>query len=80
MTIRITAVLILTHLAAWTITFLTLVGFAPELAFVYFVDAWSFSAGELPSLIWLYSWGVFLILLCLYFGAKRLVARRAGNA
>ena len=75
--IGIALALIVTHLAAWTITFLTFVGFAPELAFAYFTDAWTFSAGELPSLVWLYSWSLFLILLRLYLGARWLVARRA---
>lgn len=78
--IRIAVVLIVAHLAAWTITFLTFVGFAPQLAFAYFSDAWTFSAGELPSLVWLYSWSLFLILLCLYLGARWLVARRARTA
>lgn len=78
--IRIAALVVIAHATAWTTTFLAVVGFAPELAFAYFTDAWSFSAGELPSLVWLYSWCVFLVLLCCFFGARWLIIRRAANA
>jgi hypothetical protein len=78
--VRIAVLLICAHLAAWSITFLAVVGLSPEVAFDYFTDAWSFSAGELPSLVWLYSWCVFLILLGLFFGVRWIIARRGANA
>jgi hypothetical protein len=68
------------HLVAWAITFVVLVGPSPKLVPSYFVMGWSFSGGELPSFVWLYSWGVFLVLLGVFFATKRLIARRAANA
>ena len=77
---RIAAVLIIGHLVAWVLTFLAFVGFSPELGLAYFISGWSFSGGELPSLVWLYSWPVFFALLVAFFGIRQLLIRRAANA
>ena len=78
--IRVAGVLIGTHLVAWVTTFLLFVGFSPELAFGYFVDAWSFAAGEMPSLVWLYSWIVFLLLPGALASLRWLLRWRAKHA
>ena len=79
-TLRIAAILMSAHLTAWVITFVALIGFSPELVLVYFIDGWSFSAGELPSLVWLYSWVVFLVVVGVSFGTRWLLLRRAADA
>lgn len=77
---RIAAVLIAGHLVAWLVTFVAVVGFSPELGPAYFIRGWSFSGGELPSLVWLYSWPVFFVLLLTFLGIRRLLRRRAASA
>ena len=78
--VRIAAVLVTAHLGAWIATFVALVGFSPEYMPAYFMDAWSFSAGELPSLVWLYSWIVFGAVLGAFLGIRSLLKRRATDA
>ena len=77
---RIAALLIIGHLVAWLLTFVAFVGFSPELGPPYFIRGWSFAGGELPSLVWLYSWPVFLALLLGYLGIRRLLRRRIVGA
>jgi hypothetical protein len=77
---RIAAVLVTVHLVAWLLTFVAFVGFSPELAPAYLIRGWSFSAGELPSLVWLYSWTVFFVLLVAFLGIRRLRKRGAASA
>ena len=77
---RIAAVLMTGYLVAWLLTFLALVGFSLELVPAYFIRGWSFSGGELPSLVWLYSWPVFLALLLVFLGIRHVLTRRAANA
>jgi hypothetical protein len=69
-TLRIALFLIIIHVLAWSISF-SFVGGSTELAFSYFVMAWAFSAGEIPALIWLYSWPVFIALVLAYFLARK---------
>jgi len=76
----VVAVLVTGHLVAWLLTFLAFVGLSLELAPVYFIRGWSFSGGELPSLVWVYSWPVFLALLLGFAGIRRLLRWRSANA
>jgi hypothetical protein len=59
------------HILSWCLVFLLLVGFELNLAPSYFYLGWSFSGGELPTLIWFYSWAVFVLLMLAYFALKR---------
>jgi hypothetical protein len=74
--IRIAFLLLWPHFVAWGIVFVMFVGFSPALVFGYFTMAWSFSAGELPMLVWFYSWGMFVVLVGAFFVLKRLLAKR----
>jgi hypothetical protein len=77
---RIVALLVVGHLVAWLVTFAAFVGFSPELGPTYFIGGWSFSGGEMPSLVWLYSWAVFLALALGYLGIRWLLRRRIVGA
>jgi hypothetical protein len=77
---RIVTFFIVGHLVAWAVTFLAFVGFSPDLGPRYFADGWSFSGGELPTLVWLYSWPVFAVLLGFFFGARALRLVRSPNS
>ncbi len=54
----------LSWLAAYS-TVMVLRGDGASLKYVfsYFIDAWSFSGGEVPSFIWLFSLGFFVMAL-----------------
>ena len=77
---RIAALLIIGHLVAWLLTFVAVAGFSAELVLPYFIWGWSFSGGELPSVVWLLSWPVFLALLLAYLAIRRLLGRRIVGA
>jgi hypothetical protein len=78
MTLKIRTVYLLigNHMLSWCIVFLLFVGFKLSLAPSYFYLGWSFSGGELPSLIWFYSWAAFLFLMLAYFSIKHLLGQR----
>jgi hypothetical protein len=75
-TLRITLFLLIVHLLAWSINF-SFIGGSPESAFSYFIMAWSFSAGEIPALVWLYSWPVFIVLITAYSLAHKFFDKKS---
>jgi hypothetical protein len=73
---RTLALLFAVHIVSWCCVFLVFVGFSPSLVPSYFYWGWSFSGGELPMLVWFYSWPVFAALAVVYFGSKRIFHAR----
>lgn len=61
------------HILSWSIVFFTFVGFDLSLVPSYFFLGWSFSGGELPSLVWFYSWAIFIFIMLVYFVLQRVV-------
>jgi hypothetical protein len=66
--------LLANHLLSWMFVFILIVGFDLDLVPSYFYMGWSFSGGELPSLVWLFSWAMFIIVMLLYFVLQRVVS------
>ena len=64
------------YLSAWLVSFVAFVGL--DLSYVpsYFVSGWSLRGGELPSLVWLYSWPVFLAIVVVAIGFNQVRKRQ----
>jgi hypothetical protein len=46
-------------------------GLSLEYLVPYFVYAWTFSAGELPGFIWVFSLALYVVTLAVWFGISR---------
>ena len=57
-------------------TLVALIGLKLSYAPSYFVLGWSLRGGELPSLVWLYSWPVFLAIVVVAYGFNRVRKRQ----
>ncbi|HVY05439.1 MAG TPA: hypothetical protein VHB46_05645 [Burkholderiales bacterium] len=60
---KIAAFILLTYLLAWLLAYFALVGFSLRGVGRYFIQTWTFTGPDSPSLVWLLSWPIFSILL-----------------
>ena len=77
------ALALVVYLACWVAAHCAMMlsrgdGLSLDYLVPYFMKAWTFSAGELPSVIWLVSVALYVVFLAVWFGIPRW--RRASAA
>jgi hypothetical protein len=76
---RLFLIAAVTYFLAWLAVFFFVAGTEFSLIPSYFLQGWSFSGGELPTFIWLFSWPCFIVAVIAIYLAKRRISSGANK-